>query len=1121
MSSPTLVDLLRKLTSADGGLIRETTSQLKKYLSSDESVGELFVVLSDVGEEVGVRNAAGVMLRKKLRVWDRWSVDQQAMLRSGLIRLLGVEKDKKMLHNLVELCARAFCASYEASGGRLVSSWPELMEYICCGCGRVDDVSSRELCYSLLYSVLNSLTDDACPLLGCVAGVLASGMRDAGSARVRYECLKSVAVLVTDSECWGEGGGGGEEEDEGVAVLAGLVGEVPATIRSLLPPAVAADSVSFDSDLFDVFGSCVTHTRLMRLIDLTASVELAIEVMGCGELDAFVRKGALGYIVDLTRVRSSVIAKMEGAAETVLRRVFGVMCGLEENEYEHDSLLQQCTQTIDTLAQRLPSSVIVPTLLGACIEPAVADPHTYTRRAAFLALAVSVEGCCRYYAEHSITQLMQIILQGIVDPHSVVSLSALFALGELLSYAESYAAQYGATFMPVILDALTKVGDVNYEESQEDVQLWISRLFYALEEACECLDNELVPYLGDLFSRLFTIQKTNPSQRMQQFVFESVSFAVSAVDKLIAPYVDGLLDVVGGCIKARECNNECLAFTEALSALSNIFRYAETPQLRSYADSTANFAMQLLTTNADQDEPAERSAAYDVMAALTYVYKEKVDRALVSGLVEQALKTFNDDQDDTDLRHILRNGSSIDEDDDEDHVPDDDDVDDDVDDDDDDDDEFEILERDYADERVSALNLLSDLSVNSEESLVPHFDKIWSAVHRHLDHPDEDIQNNAIRCACCLLVMCFNVASKDSAAVDEARIQGMLVKLYDELEDKIKESEVHAMVISALNGIQILLSGFEKALFSVIAIERVANMLELVLTRKISCLNTAVDTDVDLEEPELDGLVMEAAGDVLPGCATCDPDDFSRHFSSCIAVLLNQLKRPNSARKAFVVATLACCINNQPKLFVDESIAFELFNTLMTDQNDEVSQNSVYGMRVLVNKAPAYCAPHFEHVLNTLHALVSQKKPQSDSTNKHSPSAALLDNICGCACSILKAVATHAPESTSKTILDFILNLLPLNADKENYGPLFECMTSEPISNAEFANNDSVAQKLCQEAIKTIVQDEADLSPDGQKALLKYLANQAHQKRDLLLKTLETCSEQQRNVVMDKITNNN
>ena len=70
------------------------------------------------------------------------------------------------------------------------------------------------------------------------------------------------------------------------------------------------------------------------------------------------------------------------------------------------------------------------------VEPALSSDNLYAKKAAYLALAVLVEGCSDYIRNKYLEQFLKCVCKGITDQAGVVRNAALFALGQFSEHLQ-------------------------------------------------------------------------------------------------------------------------------------------------------------------------------------------------------------------------------------------------------------------------------------------------------------------------------------------------------------------------------------------------------------------------------------------------------------------------------------------------------------------------------------------------------------------------------------------------------------------------------------------------------------------------------------------------------------
>jgi len=216
--------------------------------------------------------------------------------------------------------------------------------------------------------------------------------------------------------------------------------------------------------------------------------------------------------------------------------------------------------------------------------------------------------------------------------------------------------------------------------------------------------------------------------------------------------------------------------------------------------------------------------------------------------------------------------------------------------------------------------------------------------------------------------------------------------------------------------------------------EEVIQVMHNVIQSKCACMDSdgdPNDDDASIDEAEQDEVLFEYAGDILPslGQALNDPKKFTAYFAGMLAHLVKKTKpRCTTAEKSFAAGSLAECmesLHGQLEPFV--SHIMPIFIRLITDEDDDVRNNAVFGLGELVLHGGDVMHPQFGDILATLSKLLADETAPR-----------VIDQIAGAVCRLIIANKTLVPLDA---VVPVVLQQLPMREDMDEYGVVFEAMT--------------------------------------------------------------------------------
>ncbi len=706
-----------------------------------------------------------------------------------------------------------------------------------------------------------------------------------------------------------------------------------------------------------------------------------------------------------------------------------------------------------------------------------ADPAL--QKGAFDALAVVAEGCSEHIRKKHLRNFLQYIDSGIKVDHQAVRSAALYALGQFFEFLQPDINEFAGSILPVLFGYLEQACVDMVAHPDKKMTRGLDRVFYALEISCENLESKLTPYLEPLLKQMFFLidpAKTLPV-KMKQYAISAIGAVANAVKAGIVPFFEEIItplktyltvppagELNGGDGKPAHLEEDAITLlTQSMDTLGCLARaVGPTNFIPSLAEECCKLGIEL---QQKYDDPDVRKAAFGLYGAVAFVAKENMAAAL-PGLVEQmlvsatstegvSLEMKNDssaglpleelsDPDESGDEEVGLNGadSSVGD--------------------------LEQIkainvENSYKEEKETAIESLKELCVScGPEAFLPYLPKCLEDVWPLVEYPHEDVKRVAIE-AVTHFTAAYYIKLPKGGAGDLDRFNELATtKLIPKLLKLIKEDDSVNVVCTCLDMLAELLKTCGPPIVAIPGYpEEIVKCVHLVMKAECACMDS--DTAEDLnggyddvsEEAEQDELVFEYAGDILPslGIALNDSGKFAVYFAGILPHLLKRAKRnATTAEKSFAAGSIAECMKplaGNLDRFINHVL--QVFQSLIHDEDDDVRNNSVFGLGELALHGGPSMHAHFPAILQTLSKLIG-----------HEQAPRVQDQVVGAVCRLIVANKDLVP---LQDVLPVVMSKLPLREDFDEYLPVYKMIQ------VLFADGNP----MIKEAIPLIVKFSVDL----------------------------------------------
>uniref|UniRef100_A0A1B0EXU4 Importin N-terminal domain-containing protein n=1 Tax=Lutzomyia longipalpis TaxID=7200 RepID=A0A1B0EXU4_LUTLO len=346
---------------------------------------------------------------------------------------------------------------------------------------------------------------------------------------------------------------------------------------------------------------------------------------------------------------------------------------------------------------------------------------------------------------------------------------------------------------------------------------------------------------------------------------------------------------------------------------------------------------------------------------------------------------------------------------------------------DDDDDVAIAVENAFMDEKEEAIIALREIALHSGAAFAPYIQTAFQEVYKLINYPQDDIRRVAVEALTQFTVSFYEM--KNAEAVREC-----IVILIPKFSEIIRTDEERNVVMAALEAFNELLDKLKGDVFSVEdQKDAIFECVMDVMLGKVACQFDEGTNDDEAEDSEFDETIIETAGEILPRFGKAmRPEEFAPYFGRAFTHLLEKLdkarrKEDADMERAYVVGVLAECFEGlQKHTNTWMATLMPLLMAGVQEKNDQIRNNSVFGLGELVMAAGEFAYDFYPQILQLLFGAVTKEQD-----------ANTLDNICGALARLIIANSSLVP---LKDVLPVFVQYLPLRTDFDENSAVFKCL---------------------------------------------------------------------------------
>lgn len=1012
--------ILTKLLVADNEIISQATAELKQALKRPHAFIELVnVVLTSQNPQV--RQYGAVLLRKglsKTKTWKGLSQEERNCIKEKILPALVNESDKSVRNGIAQFIGSLM--KHELPN----NTWPELLQFLHV-LNSSDDIQQRELGMYTLHIFTEiapkQFVGQSAALCQLIENTLKSaGEQDLVSPIVFYafRTLTNMAMVA--------------EQNQPLINLYHEVIPLSLQVAGALAQVDEARAIKV-LEFLDALLDCVIQVVLPHVKVIVAACLSIAKIPSFGD---DLRVKALSFIGDFVSRKKKVLLK-NNLIKPIVDVLFELMSvkpeDEEQEEYfddddkDEDTPMNCANQTLDLLALHIPPEKILPHILEH-VEPALKGDNLYAKKAAYLAMAVLVEGCSDYIRNKYLEQFLKCVVQGITDNAGVVRNAALFALGQFSEHLQPEISDYADELLPVLFQYLQQLCTrINQQGEGGKEPPGVDRMFYALEMFCENLGDRLVPYLPVLMESLFVSLNVNNSPHLRELAISAIGATANAAKEELVPYFAQIMDALKIYLTKEQPEETLCLQIQAVDTLGVLARTVGEETFRPLAQETLQLAMMLLK---NVDDPDLRKSVYGLLASISTVIKGDI-AVVLPDVVEIMLNSIKSQEgivteykDDEENAAFPVFEDLVDNPEDEEDIENSDSSDDDL------DVSCFNVENAFMEEKEEACLALGELARQAGIAFMPFMDQCFDEVHKMVQFPHNDIRRTAIDA---LAQFCISLTSINNEQGQQALLKALSI-LVPKCAEIIHTDADKDVVMSALDAYSETLSELKSLVLAGDGHrEAIMNCIRDVMTYKTECQDedeAGNATDEDDDDAEQDELLLQYAGNIVPQLGKAmSHEDFALYFRDVLPMFLAKMKKQSTvSQRSFGVGTIAECMEALGPCsaqFVGELLPLIL--SMSQDEHEEVRNNAIYGLGELVLHAKEATYPFFPQILQVLSVAVASEKH-----------GGTLDNICGALC---RMIVTNINGIPINDVFPVFVQHLPLRQDFEENRMVFKCLT--------------------------------------------------------------------------------
>eukprot|EP01124_Arcella_intermedia_P013089 TRINITY_DN1949_c0_g1_i1.p1 TRINITY_DN1949_c0_g1~~TRINITY_DN1949_c0_g1_i1.p1 ORF type:complete len:1078 (+),score=300.19 TRINITY_DN1949_c0_g1_i1:190-3234(+) len=463
---------------------------------------------------------AGVLLRRSISGhWMKLPADMQNHIKNGIFLLLKNQPNRLVrltVANLLSILVRLVMNSNSSWEGLV----PNLFEL-----SMSPNPEHREaalLVFESIFQEQGEVGGEFNHIFGKLY-VLYDRLLNDEDMKIRIATIKAIAATIP----W-------LGADEDINLYKAMVPRILNHIKQFIQLGaneLAVSALSIFDDLVE--------TSISVLKDfIPMLVQFALEVGQAQEVDLGVRQEALTIIQWLAQYKNKYLSK-NNFIPLILRGAFQLCSEPEpEGTDEWDITAHKFgTILIDKMARHVSAKKVFNESM-AWISKFVDSPDPNQRKAAMGALMILPRGCPDIMIQN-LNSLLPFLFKGMKDNVSQVREVACLTLGQFSEHLQPDIVNHYKEILPLIFQAMNEPKTLIQERSCYSLVA-----FLQCAVAQDLLNQEIVPYIEPLMSRLLHLLKHSTEKDVQEMAISGISATAHCAGKQFLPWAKTVLEMV-------------------------------------------------------------------------------------------------------------------------------------------------------------------------------------------------------------------------------------------------------------------------------------------------------------------------------------------------------------------------------------------------------------------------------------------------------------------------------------------------------------------------------------------------------------------------------------------------
>lgn len=1009
---------LTKLTSVDTAAIKSATSELNlNYFKNPACIPALANILASAPDPA-IRQLAAVELRKRVNtksgeLWLQVPESERALLKSKLPEITMAESAQIVRHAIARVVAAI--ATIEVPN----NTWPELLPFLHQTC-MSPTVQARDVGIFMLFTVMENAADGWQKHINDYFQLFGQLLNDPESLEVRITTVRALGMIAQ----WLDA----DEKDHiksFQALLPGMIQVIGQTLE--------ADNEAGARQLFDIFETLLIIEIPLLGQHIPELVQFLIQCGGAKQYDAALRVLALNALNWTVQYKKSKV-QAHVLAPPMLEGLFPIIAEEEPEDIDDEAPCRSALRIVDGLSTSLPPNQVFPALRNL-VHQYFSSPDHNMRRAAMLALGISVEGGSEYLAP-LMNEVWPLIEAGLQDAEPSVRKATCVTVSCLCEWVEDECSSKHQVLVPAIMNlindeptqkaactALDALLEILHDVIDQYLNLIMERLAGLLDSApikvkavvtgaigsaAHASKGNFLPYFQPTMQRLqhfLLLTGEGEETELRGITMDAIgTFAEAVGRENFRPYFgemmkQAFLGVQSGSARLRECS--FLFF----GVMARVFGAEFAPYLDNVMTPLWNSCKQAEKGDDFSSITTADLAAFSSGSGTSSTEPITLsDGSDISGEVE-----------DLDLDKMMEVNSAI------------------------------------AVEKEIAADTIGTIFAATGASFLPYVENSVLELVELLRHYYEGIRKSATDSLLEIVRSFYDISEPAdwtpglaTATPLSENVQKLVQHVFPALLEMFETEDDKSVVSALCVDFAETINKMGPAIVQPY-LEPICNVATLVLQQKAFCQQDP-DQDEEEEAPEdqaeYDSVLVTSAGDVVSSIANALGPDFAQLYPTFFPLISKFYKKNRSpSDRSSSIGCLAEIISGMKHAVSEHTEPLlELFHHALSDESPEVQSNAAFAVGVLIENSQRDLAAQYLPVLAALRPLfeVPEGAPPARYNGR--------DNAAGAVGRMITKNATAVP---IEQVLPVVLSALPLKNDFLENGPVYRAIIHIFVNNSQ------------------------------------------------------------------------